>query len=163
MLEHAASIPPDQRQTQTARPPPADVMQQLLGAAANLQSQPTQRQRLQAQVFRPTVALPTVSVEQQVSPWVTTSFSLTGMSCFCGAVANIWQLACLCTNKSLCHGCLLLCLPVLSLAACACSPYEQYVVGIHLLILACEGVMVLQVVLFSMLQNATQVAATKVA
>ncbi|KAL3146049.1 hypothetical protein ABBQ38_015401 [Trebouxia sp. C0009 RCD-2024] len=65
LLEHAASIPPDQRQTQTARPPPPDVMQQLLGAAANLQTQQTQRQRLQAQVFRPTVALPTVSVEQQ--------------------------------------------------------------------------------------------------
>lgn len=66
LLEHAASIPNDQRQTQTARPPPPDVMQQLLGAAANLQAQQTQRQRLQAQVFRPTVALPTVSVEQQV-------------------------------------------------------------------------------------------------
>ena len=42
-------------------------MQQLLGTAANLQTQQTQRQNMQAQVFRPTVALPTVSVEQQVS------------------------------------------------------------------------------------------------
>lgn len=67
LLEHAASIPHDQRQMQPVRPPPPDVMQQLLGAAANLQTQHTQRQSLQAQVFRPTVALPTVSVEQQVS------------------------------------------------------------------------------------------------
>ena len=67
LLEHAASIPCDERQMQPVRPPPPDVMQQLLGAAANLQTQQTQRQNLQAQVFRPTVALPTVSVEQQVS------------------------------------------------------------------------------------------------
>ena len=66
LLEHAASLPLDQRQMQVARPPPPDVMQQLLGAAANLQTQQTQRQNLQAQVFRPTVALPTVGVEQQV-------------------------------------------------------------------------------------------------
>lgn len=61
LLEHAASIPRDQRQ-QGPRPPPPDVMQHLLGAASNLQGQ---RQNLQSQVFRPTVALPTVSVEQQ--------------------------------------------------------------------------------------------------
>ncbi|KAA6417860.1 MAG: hypothetical protein FRX49_12158 [Trebouxia sp. A1-2] len=61
LLEHAASIPRDQRQ-QTPSPPPPDVMQHLLGAASNLQRQ---RQNLQSQVFRPTVALPTVSVEQQ--------------------------------------------------------------------------------------------------
>ena len=63
LLEHAASIPRDQRQ-QGPRPPPPDVMQHLLGAASNLQGQ---RQNLQSQVFRPTVALPTVSVEQQVA------------------------------------------------------------------------------------------------
>ncbi len=68
LLEHAASIPPDQRQ-QPPRPPPADVMQHLLGAASNLQRQ---RQHLQSQVFRPTVALPTVSVEQQVCPFAET-------------------------------------------------------------------------------------------
>ena len=67
LLEHAASMPAEERQMQQVKPPPADVMQQLLGAAASLQTQQTQRQNLQAQVFRPTVALPTISVEQQVA------------------------------------------------------------------------------------------------
>lgn len=62
LLKHAARLPPDQRQQQP-RPPPADIMQHLLGAANSLQ---TQRHNLEAQIFRPTVALPTVSVEQQV-------------------------------------------------------------------------------------------------
>lgn len=61
LLKHAARLPPDQRQQQP-RPPPADIMQHLLGAANSLQ---TQRHNLEAQIFRPTVALPTVSVEQQ--------------------------------------------------------------------------------------------------
>ncbi len=62
LLEHTPHQHPT-RQQQPPRPPPADVMQHLLGAASNLQRQ---RQDLQAQVLRPTVALPTVSVEQQV-------------------------------------------------------------------------------------------------
>ena len=62
LLQHAASAPQNE-QRREPRPPPPDIMQQLIGAAHNMQQQ---RQRLQAQVFRPTVALPTVSVEQQV-------------------------------------------------------------------------------------------------
>ena len=77
LLEHAASIPPEQRQ-QPPRPPPPDVMQHLLGAASTLQRQ---RQNLQAQVFRPTVALPTVSVEQQVAVSNHINVSLT--TCIC--------------------------------------------------------------------------------
>ena len=58
-------MPTDHRQPQV--PPPTDLLEQLRGAASTLQTQQNQRQRLQQQVFRPTVALPTVSVEQQVS------------------------------------------------------------------------------------------------
>lgn len=86
LLEHAASMPAEERQRQQARPPPDDVMQQLLGAAAGLQTQQTQRQNLQAQVFRPTVALPTVSVEQQVGfcsilEWLPPPFKSSDISC----------------------------------------------------------------------------------
>ena len=63
LLQHAADNPQTAQQHQHARPPPPDIMQHLLGAANNLQQQ---RQNMQAQVFRPTVALPTVSIEQQV-------------------------------------------------------------------------------------------------
>jgi len=55
-------------------------MQHLLGAASNLQRQ---RQNLQAQVFRPTVALPTVSVEQQVA--VSNHMTVPWMTCRCQA------------------------------------------------------------------------------
>ena len=64
LLEHVSSMPPDKRQAQSA--PPTDLLEQLRGAASTLQTQQSQRQRLQQQVFRPTVALPTISVEQQV-------------------------------------------------------------------------------------------------
>ena len=61
LLQHAASVPLNERRE--PQPPTPDIMQQLIGAANSMQQQ---RQNLQAQVFRPTVALPTVSVEQQV-------------------------------------------------------------------------------------------------
>ena len=66
LLQHAAALSPEQRAQQ--RPPrPDDLIAQLQGAALNLGRGPTdQRQRLRQEVFRPHVALPTISVEQQV-------------------------------------------------------------------------------------------------
>ena len=94
LLQHAADNPQSAQQHQQACPPPPDIMQHLLSAANSLQQQ---RQNMQAQVFRPTVALPTVSVEQQVhSPLclVTTSFAwimFVGISVINGCGVHIDQ------------------------------------------------------------------------
>ena len=66
LLQHAAALSPGQRAQQRA-PRPDDLIAQLQGAALNLGRGPTdQRQQLRQEVFRPHVALPTISVEQQV-------------------------------------------------------------------------------------------------
>eukprot|EP00891_Asterochloris_glomerata_P008622 jgi/Astpho2/8622/fgenesh1_pg.00126_%23_34_t len=65
LLQHAAALSPEQRAQQRA-PCPDDLIAQLQGAALNLgRGQTDQRQQLREEVYRPHVALPTISVEQQ--------------------------------------------------------------------------------------------------
>ncbi len=63
ILRHAAAMPADERQRQreqrAAEGPPADLMRQLGAVAAA-----NRRQQLAEGVFRPSHALPTMSVEQ---------------------------------------------------------------------------------------------------
>ena len=64
MLQHAQSLPAEQR-SRPAAPPPEDLMAQLRQAAANLGG--GQREQLQQQVFRPSHNLPTRSLREQVT------------------------------------------------------------------------------------------------